>query len=92
MDENGELADKHSANFNLYKTPFFKTDYIGVLIGEGGDPTIQSAEIRRALSMSIDREGIAKNLRRNSVLPSDRFVPPMMPGASSYIHLFTTQN
>lgn len=84
MDENGELADRHSANLNLYKTPFLKTDYIGVLIGEGGDPTIQSAEIRRALSMSIDREGIAKNLRRNSVLPSDRFVPPMMPGASSY--------
>ena len=84
MDENGDLADKHRSSLNLFKAPFLKTDYIGVLIGDGGDVAAQSAQVRRALSMSVDRKGIAKHLRRNSVLPSDRFVPPMMPGACSY--------
>ena len=86
MDENGDLAEKHRSQLDLYKIPFLKTDYIGVLLDSdnAGDSALQSSIMRRALSMSIDRKSIAKNLRRNSVLPSDRFVPPMMPGASSY--------
>jgi peptide/nickel transport system substrate-binding protein len=86
MDENGDLAEKHRSQLDLYKTPFLKTDYLGVLLdsGNAGNSALQSSIMRRALSMSIDRKSIAKNLRRNSVLPSDRFVPPMMPGASSY--------
>lgn len=85
MSPDGGLALKHTENLSLYKTPFLKTDYIGVLIDDAsGNPYLQSAEVRRALSMAIDREGLARNLRRNSVLPSDRFVPPSMPGAKAY--------
>ena len=85
MDVDGGLAEKHNESLKLERVPFLKTDYIGLLVGD----TLQVEElndvnVRKALSISIDREGIARNLRRSSVLPSDRFVPPSMPGASEY--------
>ena len=88
MDKEGGLAEKHKGSLELVRTPFLKTDYIGVLVDDElenmkGSPLLDS-RVRRALSMSIDRASIARVLRRNAVLPSDHFVPPSMPGASEY--------
>ncbi|MBM72379.1 MAG: ABC transporter substrate-binding protein [Crocinitomicaceae bacterium] len=88
MDSDGGLAEKHNGYLELKRTPFLKTDYIGVLVDGDmenmkGSPLLDS-RVRKALSMSIDRASIAKVLRRNAVLPSDHFVPPSMPGASNY--------
>ena len=86
MDINGDLAEKHKANLNLRRIPFLKTDYIGLLVDE--NPSTVSpfldVRVRQALSLSIDRIGIARNLRRNAVLPSDKFIPPSLPGATGY--------
>ena len=86
MDLNGGLAVKHKANLSLHRIPFLKTDYIGLLVDDNtllGSPFLDR-RVRQALSLSIDRLSIAKNLRRNSVLPSDKFVPPSLPGATEY--------
>ena len=86
MDLNGGLAEKHKADLNLRRIPFLKTDYIGLLVDENtllGSPFLD-VRVRQALSLSIDRISIARNLRRNSVLPSDKFVPPSLPGATAY--------
>ena len=88
MDEDGGLAEKHHGALELRRTPFLKTDYIGVLVDNKldnmkGSPLLDP-RVRKALSMSIDRASIAKVLRRNAVLSSDHFVPPSMPGASKY--------
>ena len=40
--------------------------------------------VRKALSLAVDRTSIARVLRRNSVLPSDHFLPPSLPGATEY--------
>ncbi|PCJ81293.1 MAG: ABC transporter substrate-binding protein [Bacteroidetes bacterium] len=92
MDVDGGLSDKHSESITLERVPFLKTDYIGLLVDGGLElntstdvsGVLQNRNIRKALSISIDREGIARNLRRSSVLPSDKFVPPSMPGSSEY--------
>jgi ABC-type transport system substrate-binding protein len=88
MDADGGLAEKHSEALDLYRVPFLKTDYIGVLVDENiesmqGHPLLDP-RVRKALSLSIDRKAMARVLRRNSVLPTDRFVPPSMPGATRY--------
>ncbi|MDA1382607.1 MAG: ABC transporter substrate-binding protein [Bacteroidetes bacterium] len=86
MDLNGGLAEKHKADLNLRRIPFLKTDYIGLLVDDNtllGSPFLD-VRVRQALSLSIDRISIARNLRRNSVLPSDKFVPPSLPGATEY--------
>ena len=75
MTQEGTLAQKHQENLELKRVAFLKTDYVGILIDSISDP-----RVRKALSLSIDRAGIAKNLRRGSVLPSDRFIPPSMLG------------
>ena len=86
MDLNGDLAEKHKADLNLRRIPFLKTDYIGLLVDENGttNSPFLDLRVRQALSVSIDRIGIARNLRRNAVLPSDKFVPPSLPGATDY--------
>ena len=86
MDENGGLADKHKAGLSLLRIPFLKTDYIGLLVDKKQSTfaPFLDVRVRQALSVSIDRIGISRNLRRNSVLPSDKFVPPSLPGANKY--------
>ena len=86
MDEHGDLAEKHKGSLVLERIPFLKTDYIGVLVDPKlmeGHPLLDK-RVRKALSQSIDRSSMAKVLRRNSVLPSDHFVPPSLPGAAVY--------
>ena len=88
MDENGDLSPKHRDYLELVRTPFLKTDYLGILVGDDlenmeGSPLLND-KVRKALSYAIDRKSIARVLRRNAVLPSDHFVPPSLPGASNY--------
>lgn len=86
MDVNGGLAEKHKADLSLRRIPFLKTDYIGLFVDEKRSTLTPflDVRVRQALSMSIDRIGISRNLRRNSVLPSDKFVPPSLPGATKH--------
>ena len=79
MTQDGALSKKHKATLELHRVPFLKTDYVGVLID-----SISDVRVRKALSLSIDRAGIAKNLRRGSVQPSDRFIPPSMLGEHAH--------
>jgi len=89
MNAKGELADKHQGSLELRRTPFLKTDYIGILVDDKlenmkGHPLLNPL-VRKALSLAVDRASIARILRRNSVLPSDRFLPPSLPGATEYM-------
>ena len=82
LDANGDLRSRHAGELRMEKTPFLKTDYIGVLVeseGELWQPWLDK-ELRRALSLAVDRKGIAKSLRRGSVVPTMDFVPPALLG------------
>ncbi len=88
MNAEGELAEKHHGSLELRRTPFLKTDYIGILVDDElenmkGHPLLNPL-VRKALSLAVDRASIARVLRRNSVLPSDHFLPPSLPGATEY--------
>ena len=89
MNVEGELAEKHQGSLELRQTPFLKTDYIGILVDDElenmkGNPLLNPL-VRKALSLAVDRASIARVLRRNSVLPSDHFLPPSLPGATEYV-------
>ena len=83
LDEEGNLRAEHAATIRLEKVPFLKTDYIGINLSPstefGGSP-LQDVRIRRAMSMAIDRNGIARHLRRGAVVPTQNFVPPSLLG------------
>ena len=81
LDQDGELRDAHRPSLRLARTPFLKTDYLGVVLdGQETPDALKDVRVRRAMSMAIDRRGLVKHLRRNVVFPTDHFVPPSMLG------------
>tara|TARA_B100000768_G_C11278301_1_gene377120 strand:- start:1749 stop:3425 length:1677 start_codon:yes stop_codon:yes gene_type:complete len=83
LDDEGQLNVGYSSELRLETTPFLKTDYIGFFTEEdpeGNWHPGQDAAVRRALSAAIDREAIARNLRRGTVMPTASFVPPILLG------------
>jgi ABC-type transport system substrate-binding protein len=81
LDENGALREAYEPNLRHEHVPFLKTDYVGVVLDGTNTPeALRDARVRRAMSLALDREGLARHLRRNSVTPTDHFVPPSMLG------------
>ena len=81
LDEEGELRARFESTLRHEHRPFLKTDYLGIrLDGKETPAALRDARVRRALSLALDREGLAKHLRRNAVTPTDHFVPPTMLG------------
>ena len=84
LDESGKLREAYDQGWRYEHVPFLKTDYVGVALhGTKTPKALLDARVRRALSLALDRQGLAKFLRRNAVTPTDRFVPPSMLGQGS---------
>lgn len=85
LDQQGQLQADHVGTVRLESTPFLKTDYIGFYIGSADSMWLpwQDKAVRQALSLALDRSGIATVLRRGAVVPSNRFVPPALLNRSA---------
>lgn len=80
----GGWKPEWEGRFVVHQVPYLKTDYIGFLVdsaalGEGGFPQVD-ADIRRAMSMLLDRDVLVRELRADEAVPAIGFVPPGMPG------------
>lgn len=85
LEVDGTLREEHAPTVRMETTPFLKTDYIGFFVepsAQGWYPW-QDEVVRNALSLAIDREGIARSLRRGTVVPTRDFVPPALVGRSA---------
>ena len=81
LDDEGGLRDKFDDQLTYEHIPFLKTDYLGIVLdGEQTPKALRDARVRQALSLAVDRSGLAQHLRRNAVTPTDHFVPPSMLG------------
>ena len=84
LDETGALRTSFESTLQHLHIPFLKTDYLGVVLdGEETPEALRDARVRRAMSLALDRDGLARHLRRNAVTPTDHFVPPTMLGEDS---------
>ena len=81
LDEAGTLRPSFKNTLKHLHIPFLKTDYLGVVLDGVDTPeALRDARVRRAMSLALDRHGLARHLRRNAVTPTDHFVPPTMLG------------
>ena len=85
LEADGSLREEHASAVRMETTPFLKTDYIGFFVEPGEESWLpwQDEAVRNALSLAIDREGIARSLRRGTVVPTRDFVPPALVGRSA---------
>jgi oligopeptide transport system substrate-binding protein len=83
LDPQGELVDAYSSSIRFQKTPFIKTDYLGILM----DPAMEISKnsplmdlrIRQAISYAINKKEMVKFLRNNTVFPAEGgFIPPAL--------------
>ena len=85
LTPNGELNKEFHERLNFQRTPFLKTDYIGILVDETasemqGHPLLNPL-VRQALNYSFDRELMVRYLRNNAVVEAGHgFIPKGLPG------------
>ncbi len=81
LDDEGALQKAFETDLVHHHIPFLKTDYLGVVLdGKDTPEALRDVRVRRAMSLALDRHGMARHLRRNAVTPTDHFVPPTMLG------------
>ena len=67
------------------KTPFIKTDYIGILVDTelelSSNHPLSKSLVRRALNHAVNRDQMVRYLRNNAVISADNgFIPKGLPG------------
>lgn len=76
-----KLAAYRQKNSNLLRTdPFIETGFIRFNTGR---PPLDDPRVRRALSLAINREAIARNVLTGGQAPAHRFTPPDTAGYTS---------
>ena len=65
MNRSGELKAEYADEFVLRKVPYLYTEYLGFYLDEAGatNPKLHSANVRKALSMAINRKKMVQQLR-----------------------------
>lgn len=90
VDKNGALRKKYAEQFNMQKSTFLKTDYLGFLIDENIDIVKKSPlrvkALRKAINYGFDREKMVKYFRNNIGIPAlAGFIPSGLPAYDSKI-------
>lgn len=88
LTSTGQLQAESAEKFKLIRSPWLKTDYIGILVDPEKELTQKSAlrsrEIRKAINYGIDRKGMVKYFRSGIGVPAEHgFIPEGMPGYNS---------
>ncbi len=85
LTPNGDLDPSFRDKLRFQRTPFIKTDYIGILVDDSlalsASHPLHDVRIRQALNYGLDRAEMVKFLRNNSVFPATHgFIPKGLPG------------
>jgi peptide/nickel transport system substrate-binding protein len=84
LDKNGELQLTYKNRMVLQKSPYLNTEYLGIQMEKKGLNPLQDAQIRRAISIGIDRVKMIKYLRNGiGTAGTAGFIPPGLPGFDS---------
>lgn len=88
LTKSGRMTSKYKGKFQLIKSPYLCTEYVGILV----DPSkklvqtspLRFQKVRQAINYAIDRKKLVKYLRNSIGTPATSgFIPKGMPGFDS---------
>jgi oligopeptide transport system substrate-binding protein len=85
LSKNGELKKEFTGRFQLRKSTYLDTEYLGFLTDQNSDviknSPVKNPLIRQAINYAIDREKIVTYFRNGIGIPATSgFIPAGMPG------------
>jgi oligopeptide transport system substrate-binding protein len=91
LTPDGKLSEVYKDMLKFQKTPFIKTDYLGILVDPNAEISKNSpllnTKIRAAIHHAINKREMVRYLRNNTVFPAESgFVPPALLGSSHLGH------
>ncbi|MCW3126791.1 MAG: transporter substrate-binding protein [Bacteroidetes bacterium] len=86
LDENGQLRNGLAGKFNLSKTPYLNTEYLGFLMAADSTSAIHDKRVRQAINCGFDRNELIHYLRNGIGKPAENgFTPPGLPSFDAAI-------
>lgn len=88
LTKSGKMTSKYKGKFQLTKSPYLCTEYVGILVDSSlsivKNSPLKLKKVRQAINYSIDREKLIKYLRNGIGIPATSgFIPKGMPGFDS---------
>ncbi|RZK38762.1 MAG: ABC transporter substrate-binding protein [Pedobacter sp.] len=88
LTKSGKMTKKYEGKFQLIKSPYLCTEYVGILVDPSKDlvknSPLKHKKIRQAINYAIDRKKLIKYLRNSIGTPATNgFIPKGMPGFDS---------
>jgi peptide/nickel transport system substrate-binding protein len=90
LTKGGKMTTKYKGKFQLIKSPYLCTEYVGILIDTNlaivKDSPLKLRKVRQAINYAIDKEKLIKYLRNGIGIPANSgYVPRGMPGFDSTV-------
>jgi peptide/nickel transport system substrate-binding protein len=82
LDDSGKLKPELQERFNLQKSPYLNTEYLGFLMttDKDGKNVFANKKLRQAINYAFDRREMLRYLRKNVGLPAESgFTPYGLP-------------
>lgn len=84
LDPNGNLNPLYQDKLHFQRTPFIKTDYLGILVDSSlsivQNSPLKNRLVRQAINLGINRKEMIKYLRNNAVFDAGHgFIPKGLP-------------
>lgn len=88
LTKSGKMTNKYKGKFQLRKSPYLCTEYIGIMVDSTKTITKNSPlrfkKVRQAINYAIDKPKLIKYLRNGIGIPATSgFIPEGMPGFDS---------
>lgn len=85
LTKSGRMTKKYMGKFQLRKSPYLCTEYVGILVDTNlaivKDSPLRFKKVRQAINYAIDRAQLIKYLRNGiGIAATSGFIPKGMPG------------
>ncbi|MDQ7949020.1 MAG: ABC transporter substrate-binding protein [Pedobacter sp.] len=88
LTKSGKMTSKYKGKFQLFKSPYICTEYVGILVDTSKsivkNSPLRLKKVRQAINYAIDKPKLIKYLRNSVGIPATSgFIPKGMPGFDS---------